>query len=121
MALQGRAPGLRRGQFAAIPLLLSTKVGNGQVVRTLRGHTSTIIGLDFSPTEAILASSAWDGTIRLWDVATGACLRNLCAPRPYDGMNIAGVTGISDAQKAALKALGAVAEDSLIGTATATL
>jgi WD40 repeat protein len=68
-----------------------------------------------------VTSSAWDGTIRLWDVATGACLHTLCALGPYDGMNIAGVTGISDAQKAALKALGAVAEDSLIGTAMATL
>jgi hypothetical protein len=28
--------------------------------------------------------------------------------RPYEGMNITGVTGITEAQKAMLKALGAV-------------
>jgi hypothetical protein len=31
-------------------------------------------------------------------------------PGPYEGMNITGVTGISEAQKAALKVLGAVEE-----------
>jgi hypothetical protein len=29
-------------------------------------------------------------------------------PKPYDGMNITGVTGLTEEQKAALKALGAV-------------
>jgi hypothetical protein len=76
----------------------------------LRGHTSTIIGLDWSPTEPILASCGWDGTMRLWSVETGACLCMLHAPGPYEGMNPAGVTGMSDAQKTALKALGAIAE-----------
>jgi hypothetical protein len=28
--------------------------------------------------------------------------------RPYEGMNIAGVTGLTEAEKATLKALGAV-------------
>ncbi|MDQ2995838.1 MAG: hypothetical protein M3R61_02100 [Chloroflexota bacterium] len=81
------------------------------VLHTLRGHTSTIVGLDWSPTEPILASCGWDGTIRLWDVETGVCLYTLRAPGPYAGMNIANATGISDAQKTALKALGAVVEE----------
>ena len=80
----------------------------GNVIHMLQGHTSTIVGLHFSPAESILASSGWDGTTRVWDVETGACLYTLRAPGPYAGMNIAGVTGISDAQKASLRALGAV-------------
>jgi WD40 repeat protein/DNA-binding SARP family transcriptional activator len=80
----------------------------GTIIHTLQGHTNTIVGLHWSPTDSILASSGWDGTIRVWDVKTGACLHILRAPGPYAGMNIAGVTGISEAQKASLRALGAV-------------
>ena len=39
---------------------------------------------------------------------SGECLKTLRADRPYERMNITGATGLSDAQKAALKALGAV-------------
>ena len=38
----------------------------------------------------------------------GACVNTLSAEKPYADMYIAGVTGISDALKAALVALGAV-------------
>lgn len=83
----------------------------GTVIHTLRGHASTIIGLDFSPTASILASSAWDGTIRVWNIESGACLQTLQTRGPYAGMNIRGVTAITDAQQAALKALGAVDDE----------
>ena len=36
------------------------------------------------------------------------CLRTLQVPRPYEGMNITGVTGLTEAQKSTLKMLGAV-------------
>lgn len=52
----------------------------------------------------MVVSGSSDGTIKCWDVQTGACLTTLAAPRPYEGMNITGVTGISDAQKVALQA-----------------
>ena len=45
--------------------------------------------------------SGTDGTIRLWDVHTGECLQTLSADGPYAGMNISGVTGITEAQRAA--------------------
>lgn len=84
------------------------RVATGALLHTLSGHTKPIISFDFSPTEPILASAGWDGTIRLWNTETGACLQTLRAPGPYAGMNITGVTGISEAQKVALQALGAV-------------
>jgi hypothetical protein len=40
------------------------------------------------------------------------CFKTLQVPRPYEGMNITGVTGLTDAQKSTLKMLGAV-DDSL--------
>ena len=38
---------------------------------TLEGHTGEILNLKFSPDHATLASGSDDGTIRLWDTATG--------------------------------------------------
>ena len=61
----------------------------------------------------MLISASGDGTIKLWDVRAfdcGVCLQTIKTPGPYAGMNITGVTGISDAQKAALRALGAIEE-----------
>jgi len=75
---------------------------------TLRGHTNSVESVRFSPDGEWVASGSADGAIRLWDAATGACLHTLRAGGPYAGMNIAGVMGISAAQKAALTALGAV-------------
>ena len=83
-------------------------VCTGTMLHTLHGHSRTIYGLDWSPSEAILASSSWDGTIRLWDADTGACVQTLAPPGPYAGMNITGATGMSDTQRAALQVLGAV-------------
>jgi WD40 repeat protein len=83
----------------------------GMILYTLLGHTTQILSVDFSPTEPILASSDWDGTIKLWDLHHGVCLDTLRSPGPYAGMNISGITGITEAQKAALKTLGAVEED----------
>ncbi|MDX2232581.1 MAG: NACHT domain-containing protein [Leptolyngbyaceae cyanobacterium bins.349] len=74
----------------------------------LRGHTSRMWDLAWSPDGTTLASSSLDATIRLWDVQTGECFRVLRSDRPYEGMNITGVTGITEAQKATLKVLGAV-------------
>jgi WD40 repeat protein len=55
-----------------------------------------------------LASSSSDGTIKLWAVQTGECVQTLRSDRPYERMNIAGAQGLTEAQRAALKALGAV-------------
>ena len=83
-------------------------ISTGKCLKTLKGHTSFICTVIFSPNGNILASSSQDETIKLWDIQTGECLKTLRVPRPYEGMNITGVTGLTSAQKATLKALGAV-------------
>ena len=37
----------------------------------LKGHTSRVRSVAFSPDGKTLASGAWDGLVKLWDVATG--------------------------------------------------
>ncbi|MBW4620150.1 MAG: AAA family ATPase [Cyanosarcina radialis HA8281-LM2] len=92
----------------------------GQLLQTLAGHHHWVHSVAFSPhsplpelgeglgVRAILASGSGDGTIKLWNVKTGECINTLKIPRPYEGMNIAGATGLTEAQKTALKVLGAI-------------
>ena len=84
----------------------------GQCLKSLQGHTNQVGSVAISPNGQTIASSSADETIKLWDVKTGECLKTLRADRPYEGMNITGITGLTEAQKATLKALGAVEESS---------
>lgn len=43
----------------------------GRLLDVLSGHEAPVHGLVFSPTNAVLASSSWDKTVRLWDVFDG--------------------------------------------------
>jgi WD40 repeat protein/class 3 adenylate cyclase/GTPase SAR1 family protein len=57
---------------------VSEKLPRGvKLVRTLRGHTSEIGRIAWSPDGRMLASPSKDTTIRLWDTDTGKCLRKL--------------------------------------------
>ncbi|QIR40780.1 NACHT domain-containing protein [Tolypothrix sp. PCC 7910] len=77
-------------------------------LKTLQGHTSQVVSVTFSPDGATLASSSEDGTIKIWNVQTGECLKTLRGTPPYERMNITGIKGLTEAEKATLKALGAV-------------
>jgi WD40 repeat protein len=80
-------------------------------IQTLVGHSKPVWAIAFSPNSEeahILASAGEDETIRFWDTRSGECLKILRVDRPYEGMNIKGVTGLTTAQKATLLALGAV-------------
>ena len=82
----------------------------GTCLRTLTEHTNQVQSIAFSSNGQLLASSSSDETIKLWQVCTGECLKTLRSDRPYEGMQITGVTGLTAAQKATLSALGAIAE-----------
>ena len=83
-------------------------INTGQCLKTLQGHMNWVVSISFSPDGQILASASGDGSIKLWDVKLSECVKTLRPERPYEGMNIIGVTGLTAAEKATLKALGAV-------------
>lgn len=83
-------------------------VSTGQRIGTLRGHTDRIRSVSFSPNGRYLASGSDDETIRFWEVQTGRCLKTLSIPKPYEALNITGAKGLTEADRATLKALGAI-------------
>ncbi|MEZ4866162.1 MAG: BTAD domain-containing putative transcriptional regulator [Caldilineaceae bacterium] len=83
-------------------------MATGQQLHVLAGHTQSVLALAFGVDGETLISGSNDGTVRVWEVERGACRQVLPMPGPYAGMNITHVTGISAAQRATLKALGAV-------------
>lgn len=83
-------------------------VATGQLLRTLEGHSGEVWAVRFSPDGSLLASGSADATIRLWNPQTSDCLRVLWGDRPYEGMDITGAIGLTDAQQLTLKTLGAV-------------
>ncbi len=84
------------------------EVSTGECLRTLPGHTNRVRSIEISSDNKTLVSGSFDETIKIWDFNTGECLKTLRSERPYEEMNITGVTGLTEAEKATLKALGAV-------------
>jgi WD40 repeat protein/transcriptional regulator with XRE-family HTH domain len=130
----------------------------GDLVRTLEGHSGLIWGIDWSPERGLLVSAGTDGTIRwwspkqglnlatiqahdawvravrvspdgktvascgedgmikLWDMHSHQHLATLRADRPYERLDISQTSGLTNAQQAALRALGALSNNNDVPT-----
>ncbi len=53
------------------------RVESGELVRTLKGHTSSVWSVAFSPDGRLLASGSGNGIVRLWRVGTGKEVQTL--------------------------------------------
>jgi hypothetical protein len=87
------------------------ELSSGSCIKSLQGHSSRISSVGFIAIGNVLASGSHDGTIKLWDMQSGECLKTLRSDRPYERMNITGVKGLTEAQRATLRALGAVEDE----------
>ena len=43
----------------------------------LQGHEAYVSGVAFSPDGAMIGSSSWDDSVRVWEVASGECRATL--------------------------------------------
>ncbi|MEG4055586.1 MULTISPECIES: WD40 domain-containing protein [unclassified Microcoleus] len=83
-------------------------IRTGECRKIFQYNTSRINSFAFNYDGKLIAICSRDGTIMIWDIETGECLKILKSDRPYEHMNIKGVTGLTEVEKSTLKALGAV-------------
>jgi WD40 repeat protein/transcriptional regulator with XRE-family HTH domain len=86
-------------------------VHSGQCIQVREAHQGAVHALKVSPNGSRLASCSDDGAITLWDLDRGEHLRTLRRDRPYERLNITGIRGLTQAQKATLWALGAMQDE----------
>ncbi|MEP6988968.1 MAG: WD40 repeat domain-containing protein, partial [Chloroflexota bacterium] len=94
------------GDDAGILRWWSVKSGECLFVRHV--HMNRIQALSRSPDGTKLASCGNDGAIVIWDLQSGEHLQTLRRDRPYERLNITGIRGLTEAQMATLRILGAV-------------
>ncbi len=90
------------------PVSVLWDVVAGKPLEHLEGHTKTVQTLAFSPDGQWLATGSEDETIRLWTMQQRQFVRLLRAERPYEGLDLTDAQGLTAAQKATLKLLGAI-------------
>ncbi|PIG95486.1 hypothetical protein CSQ79_00255 [Gloeocapsopsis sp. IPPAS B-1203] len=84
-------------------------------LKTLHGHSKWVRFLAYN-SDGLLASCSQDETIKLWNFKgdRNVSHKTLQVPRPYEGMNITNVQGLTSATITTLKMLGAVDSNTTI-------
>ena len=82
-------------------------VQSGECMRMRAAHQGTIQSLRVSHDGQRLASCGDGGIIMIWDLRSAGHLQTLQRDRPYERLDITGIRGLTQAEKATLRALGA--------------
>ncbi len=88
-------------------------VQRGEHLTMREAHQGAVQSLRISPDGRRLASCGEDGAVKVWDLESAELLWTLRRDRPYERLNITGTKGLTEAQKATLRALGAIEEVTL--------
>lgn len=87
---------------------------NNSYPHVQQGHQAWIYASCVSPDDTMLASCGSDGLIQLWNMHDASHSTTLRSARPYEGLDVTGTQGLSDAQKDNLKLLGAFEEQTAL-------
>ncbi len=91
-------------------------IQTGKCLHSLTEHSGLIYTLDIGnirlpgidSLKLIAFTGSLDETIKIWDLDAAKCLSTWKSRRPYEGMQIDKIYGLTNAQKASLHALGAI-------------
>ncbi|MEU4411114.1 methyltransferase domain-containing protein [Streptosporangium sp. NPDC023963] len=86
----------------------------GECIRILSGHMGGIWSVVYNEALSAIASASEDGSIRIWASKMAELVKILRPLKPYEGINIFGVQGLTEAQKISLRVLGAVEEGEFV-------
>ncbi len=81
---------------------------SGACLHIRQGHQAWINSVAISSNGDIVATCAYDGLVHLWKTQSTEFIATLRSDRPYERLSMVGTTGINEAQKATLRALGAI-------------
>jgi WD40 repeat protein len=83
-------------------------VPSGKCLQVQKAHHGVVRSLRLSPDGSTLASCGDDGAIVFWDAQSGQMRRRRRRDRPYERLDITAVKGLTPAQLASLRELGAI-------------
>ncbi len=92
--------------FAGTIRLWATETGGH--LATMQGHDGRVVGVALDAVGHLAPSAGTGGTVRVWEARSGVRRRALRADRPYERLDISGLTGLTDGQHDALLIFGAV-------------
>lgn len=81
------------GDIDTDPSIILWDVSSGEQKSVLTGHAGAVFFVEFSPDGSLLASTGLDGTLRIWEVATGV---ELIMKKVSEGFASAGLAFSSD-------------------------
>lgn len=84
------------------------EIDSGDLVDELHAHAGSIWSMAVTPDGSTLVSGGGDETINVWDIRAKECLKTMRTLKPYENMNIIGVSGLTDATLDNLMVLGAI-------------